>query len=181
MVIDDTRSIFYDILHLYDEDSYVTLPFTPFTLRLIIIFVWIGAMLACIGSFYSDYYLGGFVRKMIERGAHSPESAVGYESLGYRRISFLLYSLRDESYLRRSVLSADESTKMSKNGNIIKKMAYEKSFYIPQDKVEFVKKRFRRSKSAVWMLILVLISIVLLFGVCYIYGPYFMSILDSML
>lgn len=166
---------FYNLVHLYDEDQYQALNFTPNTFRIICLFIWIGAIAAMIGSYYSNHYLGTFIDKLIERGADCEGNALTIEGAGCKAGKMLLYSLREGSVLRRfvSVANVGDVGDFSDISSL--------KFYIPDDKRDIVQKRFRTKGNSLRELILsaVLLTVVLLLML--IFGPWLLGFVDGII
>jgi len=79
--------------------------------------LFLGIVLAGVGTVYNTQILGGFVRLLLERKALSPDSALTLEEAGYAKNHFVRFALRDKSTFRKIVASEDG-----------------KRFYIPEDK-----------------------------------------------
>ncbi len=170
------KELLTEILNLYEYDSYITFTFSPNTLRIIFIFVWIGIILAMLGSFYSNYYLGSFILKLTEAGADCAENAKTLEELGAGRSFMLTRSLREGSVLRKTVLTAPAA-----EVDLSNKQSSMCRYYIPKEKQETAKKRFRvRGNGVVSLLIWIgVITVVLL--LLLVYGPWLFGIIDSFL
>lgn len=200
---------FSEIYHIYDDTIYQTLNFDPDTLRLVIIFVWIGAVIAFVGSFYANHYLGGFVQRLIGSGANSPESAKTLAQLGINKLSLLAFSLREGSVLRRTVMSknvldsenapnisqnlTDMETNDNDSGNKAEKAENTRkakkqkediaslAFYIPSERQEYAQNRYRRKGNGVLALTLSIAVITLVCFLLAVFGPWLMQILDELL
>lgn len=169
---------FYNLLHLYDSETYQTFTFTPNTLRIIFIFAWIGIIMALIGSFYSNYYLGSFVDKLIGAGASSPESAKSLSELGIENRPMLARSLREGSVLRKTIQVAEfDKTNIS----IGDRASMAEKYYIPEDKQVTAQKRFRTKGNGVISLVISVIVITAVLLLALIFGPWLFGIADGML
>ena len=166
---------FYNLLHLYDADVYQTLNFTPNDFRVICLFIWIGAIAAMIGSYYSNHYLGGFVDRLVEKGANSSENALTIEEAGCKAGRLLCYSLREGSVLRRN-LSVAESDSGGTSTDVS-----DMKFYIPDEKREMVLKRFRTKGNGAGELVLSLAVLCILLLLMMIFGPWLLGFVDGIL
>lgn len=160
---------FYNLLHLYDADQYQSLNFSPNDFRVICIFIWIGAIAAMIGSYYSNHYLGGFVDKLVEAGARTEESALTIEGAGCKATRLLCHSLREGSVLRRNLLATGEGR------------AEDLKYYIPEDKVEAVQKRFRTKGNGIGELVLSAILLSVMLMLMLIFGPWLLGFVDGII
>ena len=176
------KEFFYDILHLYDYDRYEYFEITPNALRMIFLFAWVGIIIALFGSFYSNNYLGRFVKKLIEAGADSSENAKTLRELGIDGTGPIRRSLRDGSVLRRTV----EKVEPEQTGEGSEPKAelsdpdrYADRYYIPKEKQAMAQKRFRVKGNGIGTVFLCVgISTVALL-LLLIYGPWLFGILDS--
>ena len=166
---------FYNLLHLYDADEYQALNFTPNNFRIICLFIWIGAIAAMIGSYYSNHYLGTFVDKLIAKGANSEESALTIEGAGCKCEKMLSHSLREGSLLRRFVSVADTGG----NGNNTDILSLK--FYIPDEKREIVQKRFRTKGNGIGELALSAAALTAALALMLIFGPWLLGFVDGIL
>ena len=183
---------FYDVLHLYDNDSYEALAFTPNSMRVMISFIWIGVVIAFIGSYYSNNYLGKFVQKLISSGANSPENALTLEQIGSHKNPIIAFSLREGSVLRKTVLvaqneKAEESEEEieSEKSKKIKKSEKENvrtlSFYIPEDKQDKAKNRYRTKGNGIISLIISIAFSFIILMLLLIFGPWLLGFVDGIL
>lgn len=169
---------FYELLHLYDYQEYQSFNFSPNTLRVVCIFAWIGIIIALIGSFYSNYYLGSFVKKLIESGADSSENAKSLSELGIENRPLLARSLREGSVLRKTVLVAE----VDKNAiDLSDKNSMAEKYYIPTEAQPTAEKRFRVRGNGVVSLILSIFLITLILLLLLIFGPWLLGIADGLL
>lgn len=169
---------FYELTHLYDNAEYQSFNFSPNTLRIVFIFAWIGMICALIGSFYSNYCLGTFVQKLIHQGADSPENAKTLYELGIENRPLLVRSLREGSVLRKTV----QVTEIDTNAiNMSDKNSAAQRYYIPAEKQELAKKRYKVKGNGITSLILSIIVITLILMVLLIFGPWILGIADGLL
>ncbi len=172
---------FYNLFHLYDAEEYQALSFTPNTLRIVFLFIWIGIIAAMIGSFYSNYYLGTFVKKLIDAGASNTESAKTLDELGLSGHFMLKFSLREGSVLRKTVLVAnsdnntDDMTKNVKNKENINEL----QFYIPEEAQPKAQNRFRVKGNTIGSLIFSIVIITLILILLLIFGPWLLHFVDN--
>ena len=169
---------FYNLLHLYDSETYQTFEFTPNTLRIIFIFAWIGIIMALVGSFYSNFYLGSFVNKLVDKNADSPENAKSLADLGIENKPMLSRSLREGSVLRKTVQVAEFDSSKADIGD---KNSTAEKYYIPKDKQIMAQKRFRTKGNGVMSLVISVIVITAVLMLALIFGPWLFGIADGML
>ncbi|MBR5313806.1 MAG: hypothetical protein IKU45_00140 [Clostridia bacterium] len=100
------------------------------SLTLILVSFLIGITLASVAMIYHQTFLGGIIRKIIEKGALSPEKALTLDELGYNSKNiFVKFALRENSTFRKHVKSPeDDKTK----------------YYIPEEKRLGLEIRFRK-------------------------------------
>lgn len=169
---------FYELLHLYDYTEYQSFSFSPNTLRIVFIFAWIGMICAIIGSFYSNFYLGSFVKKLIDAGADSPENARSLYDLGIENKAMLERSLREGSVLRKTVCVAEIDT----NGiNMADKNSTAQKYYIPQESQERATKRFNVKGNGIISLIISILALTVILILLLIFGPWILGIADGLL
>ena len=169
---------FYELLHLYDYQDYQSFSFSPNTLRMVCFFAWIGIIFALIGSFYSNFYLGSFVKKLIEAGADSSENAKSLTELGIEHSPMLTRSLREGSVLRRTVLVAEFDNNAI---DLSDKNSMAEKYYIPKENQNMAEKRFRVRGNGIISLILSIILITIILLLLLIYGPWLLGIADGLL
>jgi hypothetical protein len=169
------KDFFYELFHLYDYETYETFSFTQNTLRMVFLFAWAGIILALIGSFYSNHYLGGFVKKLIDAGADSPENAKTLHELDIKLKWPLSHSLREGSVLRKSVKAVKTS------GDDPEKKQAEMSYYIPEDAQITAQKRFRTTGNGVGSLVICIVGSTVALLLLLIYGPWLFGLVDSLI
>ena len=168
----------YELLHLYDYQDYQSFEFSPNTFRLVIFFAWIGMIFAIIGSFYSNYYLGRFVNRLIESGADSPENAKSLYELGIDNQPLLERSLREGSVLRRTVLVADIDKDTI---NMADKNSASNKYYIPTEAQPTAQRRFKTKGNGIVSLVLSIVAITLILLLMLVFGPWLLGIADGLL
>ena len=90
--------------------SYLT-EYQGIPLTMIVTSLFIGVVLASIAMLYHQLFLGGIVRRIIEKKALSPETALTAEQLGYSAKNPLIkLALRDNSTFRKTVYRTEDST-----------------------------------------------------------------------
>jgi len=84
------------------------LKYDGMTLEIVIWSLFIGIVIGVFGSFFVKQVLGAFVRKLIEVGADSPQSAKSLSELGFDKNFFVLNSLKETSTMRKLISCTDE-------------------------------------------------------------------------
>ncbi len=107
-IFKEIKNAFDYAIHFYDGVEYEKLTFGNDAFRIVLLFMWFGAIFAFIAMYYNNHYLGGFVEKLILSGATVKENAKTLEELGYSKKPFLKFSLRTGSVLRKCVLAKDD-------------------------------------------------------------------------
>jgi len=83
--------------------SYIT-QYKPGDINMIATSMLIGIVLAALAMMYHQLFLGGIVRKLIEKKALTPEEALSIEDLGYSANNILIkFALRDKSTFAKTV------------------------------------------------------------------------------
>ena len=78
------------------------------SLRMLLLGIFVGTVIACIVMAYNKQVLGGAIRRIIEKGANSPETAKTLSELGYEKNAFIRSAVRGNVNLRRFVKCAEE-------------------------------------------------------------------------
>lgn len=106
----DVWNYLYDV-YLRSEGSYENIDFekTPlFSLRLMVLGIFVGAVIACVMMAYNKKVLGGAVRKIIASEANSAESAKTIAELGYSKNFVLRNAFCSSVSMRRVVKCVGE-------------------------------------------------------------------------
>ena len=96
-----TNEVYYPNLGLEGGSSL-------FSLKLMILGLFIGLSLASFGALYDKRVLGEAVRAILRKEAYTPETAVTLVELGYARNSIVRHSVRKSVTLRRVVRCVEE-------------------------------------------------------------------------
>lgn len=108
------------------------------------VLIWAMFFAVCLASLYTFFLkkvLGDFVKKMIDSGAVNEYGAKSLEELGYDNNRMIKLALRPNEPLRKSLeVSNDDPNK----------------FYIPNDKIDVVEKRFCSHATTIWTTFLTL-------------------------
>ena len=107
---EDVWNYLYDV-YLRVDGNYENLDFSSsplFSLRLTVLGIFIGTIIACVSMAYHKQVLGGIVRKLIASEALSKESAKSAAELGFGKKILAKYALRRSVALRRVVRCVGE-------------------------------------------------------------------------
>ncbi len=179
----------------FNERSFVSF-------KVIIAGIFFGVLLACICAIYNKRVLGGFVRKVIAKGALSKEGALTLEELGYSKNPFVKYSLLHGNTLKRAVAcvereeyleklgenteseSDDESGKKKKKALIradFKPDSKTAHFYIPEEKRYALEERFNKKGTNlfVFFITFIIMAVGTLFLVHYL--PNILTFIDKLI
>ncbi len=160
-----------------------------FSLRLSIIFAFIGVAIACFAMLYNKRTIGGIVRKIIAEGASSPESAKTLAELGLDRKILTRNAIVRNVTLRRYVKCVEEEEYLSKYADLQDAKRKVKSkyyidlktdrFYIPEEKRIQAEIRYEKKGSNLFSVIfaIVLLSIALL--LIFSFLPNILGMIDS--
>jgi len=171
-----------------------------FSLRLTVLGIFIGTVIACIAMAYHKQVLGGAVRKLITEKATSPESAKTLEELGYKK-NFILRnafarstSLRrfvkcvgEEEFYREQNEKREEHEKKRENDKSLakfKELEYlvdvsSDKFYVPEDARVRAEVRFEKKGSGVLSTIISIIVLIALFIALLFLLPLIFGAIDS--
>jgi len=188
----------YDI-YLSSDGNYENINFekTPlFSLRLTVLGIFIGAIIACVVIAYNKKVLGGAVRKIIAEEVLSPENAKTIAELGYEKNILLRNAFRSSVSLRKIVKCAGEEKFIAEQNE--RREAHEKRradgeklpkfkqidyiidlktdrFYIPEElkyraDVKFEKKGSGWLATVITILLLIVAFFVVLLALPWIFG-----------
>lgn len=157
-------------------EKYIKLPdfsfwtkYDPKNLTLILSAFFIGIIIASVATIYRQQVLGGIVRKILEKKALSPKTALSVEDLGYKKNNiFVKVALRKNSTFRKIV----HAVEVEKETTL---------YYIPEENSAREEMRFRKKgNSAVWVLVGIVIFLVAAFAALTLV-PYFSDELKNIL
>lgn len=107
--------------------------------NLIIWCIYIGFMIASVIYYYQKKVIGGFVRRVLELGANSPDTALTLTELGYQNHPAIRRELMGRGPLRKTVWEVEDNYREGENGVLY--CAREKAldlnlgkFYISEEK-----------------------------------------------
>ena len=113
----EETTIWQDIWdHIYNvylsvDGSYENLGYgsnTMISIRLVVLGIFIGLVIACVAMAYNKQVLGGFVRRLLSSEIKSAESAKTLSELGYEKNPFIRGAVRKSVALRRVVHCVEE-------------------------------------------------------------------------
>lgn len=108
-------------------------------LNLIIWCMYIGIVLATLYSYYQKQIIGGFVTKLRQAGANSPENAKSLEELGYLHHAAIRRELSKPAPLRKMVWEVEDNHQEGEDGVIFCSRETRLDlntgrFYVPEEK-----------------------------------------------
>ena len=201
---EDVWNYLYDV-YLRSEGTYQNLELQKmplFSIRLTVLGIFIGIIIACIAMAYHKKVLGGIVRKLIEKECLSPESALGAEELGYKK-NFLIRNALERSVSLRSIVKcveedeflAQQAEQMAlhdekrKEDSSLKKFkereyvidAKSDRFYIPEEKRIRAEIKFEKKGSGWVSTVFAIIFIIILFFAVLLVLPQILTYIDGLL
>jgi hypothetical protein len=201
---EDVWNYLYSV-YLNSEGSYENLGLEKmplFSIRLTVLGIFIGIIIACIAMAYHKKVLGAIVRKMIALEALSPEAAKTSEELGYKK-NFLIKNALERSTSLRSVIKcveeeefllaqAEAKAQQEQDGAESGKKrrfrereyvidASKDRFYIPEEKRIRAEIKFEKKGSG-WLATTVsIILVIVLFFAVLLVLPQVLTYIDKML
>lgn len=180
---EDVWNYLYDV-YLRVDGNYQNLGLEKmplFSIRLTVLGIFAGIIIACVAMAYHKQILGGAVRRLIERGCLSPESAMTAEELGYLKNPLIKNALARSTSLRSVIKCVGEEEFYRQQAADIE--AYEEKrkseeklprykrreyiidptadrFYIPEDKRERAEIKFEKKGSG-WLSTVISIAVML--------------------
>lgn len=168
------------------------------TLKTVIIGLYVGFLAGILIGFYNKVYLGGFVRKLIKKGAFSPETALTLREAGVKNTFFLRRALIKKGTLRRICEAANEAdaTAESERAKAVKvirrflsfddtpKVTYDFDkikFYIPEEKKYAAEVRYDKKGSNPALFIVMALALTVVAFVVYLEIPELLTMLDNFL
>ena len=201
---EDLWNYLYNV-YLKVDGSYENLGFESsplFSLRLTVLGIFVGAIIACIAMAYHKQVLGGIVRKLISLGATDKESAKSASELGYSKNFLAKNALCRSLSLRRTVKCVgeeefildrekekEEYEKKLSEGQKLPKFKEEEYlvdiendlFYIPEESVDKAELKFKKKGSGWLATVLGILGLMLIFFVLLLVLPYLLGFVDGML
>lgn len=150
------------------------LNFSPGSLDVILVGLWIGVVIACGAIIYDRRKLGNFIRALIAAGALDPEHAVALKDLGYEKSGAVRRALRGNGVFAGTVFEKDDAPVFDREDHALP--VYRESFdpekarfYIPAALKYRAEVRFEKKGTHVMALVVgallfgVVIFLILLF------------------
>jgi hypothetical protein len=201
---EDVWNYLYSV-YLSSEGSYENLGLEKmplFSIRLTVLGIFIGIIIACIAMAYHKKVLGAIVRKMIALEALSPEAAKTSEELGYKK-NFLIKNALERSTSLRSVIKcveeeefllaqAEAKAQQEQDGAESGKKrrfrereyvidASKDRFYIPEEKRIRAEIKFEKKGSGWLATVVSIILVIVLFFAVLLVLPQVLTYIDKML
>lgn len=202
--LEDIWNYLYDV-YLRADGNYENLGFEKmplFSIRLTVLGLFIGTVLACIAMLYNKQLVGGIARKLIAYGALSPEGAKTAEELGIAKNPLARYALLSNSALRRFVRCVEEDNFYKEQDEA--REAYEKKreqepslpefkgrkylvdlenahFYLPEELRIRAEIKYEKKGSGLGSAIFSIIILCILFFALLIVLPMILGFIDSLL
>ncbi len=174
---------------------------TLLSVRIIILGLCIGMVLAGFGAVFNKRVLGNVVRKILSAGALSPESAMTLEELGYENNFFVRLAVRKSTSLRRVVKCREEqefnASQTEKYNEYLKLKAenknipkfkdteykinpYADAFYIPEEMKYMADIKFDK-KGSTWLgAIIFTIVMVVVFVAIMVALPHILGLINDL-
>ena len=201
---EDVWNYLYDV-YLRVDVSYENLNFTDsplFSLRLTVLGIFIGTIIACVAMAYHKQVLGGIVRKLIAHGALSKNSAKSAVELGYGKNFLVKNALCRSVALKRVVRCVGEEEFILDQAQ--DKEEYEKKraegarlprfkdreylvdiesdvFYIPEELRIRAEIKFEKKGSGWLSTVLGIIGLIIIFFLLLLVLPHLLGFVDGML
>lgn len=137
------------------------------SLTMIVSSLFIGVIIACVAMLYHQLFLGGIVRRIIEKKAYSPEDALTVEQLGYSNKNiFIKFALRQNSTFRKTVHSPEDQPDR---------------YYIPESIRMREEIRFRSKGNSVFGILLAVLVFLVVAYVSLTVVPWFIDSLNDII
>ena len=191
-------------VYLSVDGNYANLGFdknTLFSLRLLVLGIFVGTIFACIAMAYNNRVLGSAVHKLLDKGANSPETALTYTELGYKSKNFIIrHAFATSITLRRVVKCVEEESfnrdqdkdaeeynqKRAENKALppFKKQKYlifmdTDHFYIPEDAKDMAESKFKKKGSGILATVLSVLVLTVAFIVLLIFLPMILEAVNN--
>lgn len=202
--LEDVWNYLYDV-YLRVDGNYTNLGLEKmplFSIRLLVLGLFLGGIIACVAAAYHKQVLGGIARRLIEKGCLSPESAMSAEELGYVKSPLAKNALVRSVSLRRVVRCVEEDDFYEKQRS--DKAAYEEKraenkklprykeleyigdaktdrYYIPEELRIRAEIKFEKKGSGWISAVLSVIFMLILFFAVLLILPFVLQFLDNYL
>lgn len=135
------------------------------SLTMIVTSFFIGIVLASVAMLYHQLFLGGIVRRILEKKALSEDSALTADELGYSKNNFLVrFALRDGSTFAKTV---------HRTGDEVKR------YYIPEELRIRSEIRFREKGNGVFGILLTILLFLVVGYVSLTVIPWFIDAINN--
>lgn len=200
---EDVWNYLYDV-YLRVDGNYQNLGLEKmplFSIRLTVLGLFAGIIIACVAMAYHKQFLGGIVRRLIERGCLSSEDAMTAEELGYVKNPLIKYALERSTSLRSVVKCVEEEEFYRQQAADME--AYEEKrksepklpryksreyiidtatdrFYIPEDKRIRAEIKFEKKGSGWFSTVISIVIMLVAFFVLLLVLPQVLGFLDDL-
>ena len=200
---EDVWNYLYDV-YLRVDGNYQNLGLEKmplFSIRLLVLGIFAGIIIACVAMAYHKQILGGAVRRLIERGCLSPDKAMTARELGYLKNPLIKNALARSTSLRSVVKcvgeeefyrqqTADMEAYEEKRKSEPKLPRYKKReyivdtatdrFYIPEDKRIRAEIKFEKKGSGWLSTVISIVVMIVAFFVLLLVLPQILGFLDDL-
>ena len=190
-------------VYLSVDGSYENLGYgsnTIISVRLVVLGLFIGMIIACVSMAYNKQVLGGFVRRLLSNETTDIENAKGLAELGYLKNPFIRSAVRKSVSLRRVVKCVEENEFYARQN--ADREAYEKKraenpelpkfkdqeylvdpssdhFYVPKDLSDMAERKFYARGSSWGVTILTVIALCISFFILLLMLPNILDLADE--
>lgn len=168
-ILEYIKSVYFGVDEAYEKWGFSTN--TIMSLRLAVLGLFLGTVIACLAMAYNKQVIGGFVRKLLNENVNSPENAKALDELGYKKNPFINSAVARNVNLRKVLRCAEEETyykaqaeeraeynkKRSENPSLPRYRDIEyvvdsknDSFYIPEELKDTAERKFY-AKGSSWL------------------------------
>ena len=149
-------------------------------LNMIIWCMYVGIVLATVYSYYQKQIIGGFVSKLRQSGANTPETAKSLEELGYLHHAAIRRELSKPAPLRKMVWEAEDEHQEGEDGVIFctrqnKLDLNTGRFYVPEEKRIEAELRYEPKGND---LLAVIMSVVVFFALAVLACAFLPTLMD---
>ena len=197
------NSIFYELFHYFNE-KYFTVEFGAYenfslgsgaasTAQTVVWAIAIGIVVAAVMAVYTRSVLGGFVRKLIKEGAHSPETAKKLSEIGFFRNAAIRRELARGVTLRKVVRCPEEDEFLAATDKVAEKKGkwgrhegfrpdfLTARYYIPEDLKYRAEIRFEKKGSDWGMFAIVVIIAIIIAALIGVFLPDLFQLMDNII
>ena len=204
---EDVWNYLYDV-YLRVDGNYTNIGLDKmplFSIRMLVLGLFVGAVIACVAQAYHKQVLGGAVRRLIERGCLSPDTAQNAKELGYEKNYLIRNALVRSSALRSTVKCVEEENfykeqreakqaydkkrAEEKEGKKLPKFkeqvyvgdAMEDRFYIPEELRIRAEIRFEKKGSGWGSTVISIVILLVVFFAVLLLLPFLLQFVDNFL